>query len=318
VGEAADQLPRPDEAHCQAARILLAPIWPAPGQVQYGAIDLAVRAYKQSDVATQYAVIWLCLTSIRDKTLALPDRWPCCYVIGRCGYMRGVPDLIDVMLHDEEEAMRAPAAEALGEMYESTGKATIRDALLEARKTDRSKRVRDAIDRHLKRIAAPVAPVTHVAPVPNPPDGVHRRSADALLRRIWSAEPGKPKFDAIDAVVEEYMRSDAATQHAVIWLCLTYIKDKGRTLPDRWPCCYVIDRSMYVQAMPDLIDVLLYDEAETMRAVAAEALGEMYKSTTSATIREALLRAAQLDKSKWVRDTIAKYVGRDMPAGASQ
>ena len=148
------------------------------------------------------------------------------------------------------------------------------------------------------------------------PDEAHRTAADALLARIWRAEPGQPKFDAIDAVVKTYKESDAATQNAIAWLCLTYMKDKSRGVLDRWPCCYVLTRAKYSQAVPDLIDVLLRDEVEAMRAVAAEALGGLYIDTRNTAIRDALMQSARTDKSKRVRDVIAKYLGKDMPPGS--
>jgi HEAT repeat protein len=299
----------PDDAHRKAADALLQQIWNAqPGQPKFDAIDAVVLEYKKSDAATQNAITWLCLTYMKDTSRGPLDRWPCCYVIGRSGYMQGVPDMIDVLLRDEIEAMRAVAAEALGGIYKATRNATIHDALLQAARTDTSKWVRDTIAKYLGNEV--------IDPVPNPPDDKHRKAADALLQQIWNAKPGQPKFDAIDAVVREYKKSDAVTRNAITWLCLTYMKDTSRGPLDRWPCCYVIGRGGYMQGVPDMIDTLLHDQIEAMRAVAAEALGGMYKKDTrNATIHDALLQAARTDTSKRVRDVIAKYLGKDMPAG---
>ena len=297
----------PDAAHRTAADALLQQIWSAaPGQPKFDAIDAVVAKYKAGDAATRRAIIWLCLTYMNDTSRGPLDRWPCIYVIGRTGYMEGVPAIIDVLLHDEIEAMRAVAAEALGGMYKATSNTDIRDALLQASRTDTSKWVRDTIAKYLSQQV--------VAPVPNPPDAAHRTAADALLQQIWSAAPGQPKFDAIDAVVAKYKASDAVTRRAIIWLCLTYMKDTSRGPLDRWPCIYVIGRSGYMEGVPAIIDVPLHDEIEAMRAVAAEALGGMYKDTANAAIHDALIQAARTDKSKWVRDTIARYLGKDMPA----
>ena len=300
---------QPDEAHRTAADALLARIWRAePGQPKFDAIDAVVKTYKESDAATQNAIAWLCLTYMKDKSRAALDRWPCCYVLTRSGYVQAVPDLIDVLLHDEMEAMRAVAAEALGGLYRETGDDAIRDALIQSARTDTSKWVLETIARYVSNEV--------VNPRPGGPDEAHRKAADALLARIWRAEPGQPKFDAIDAVVKKYKESDVATRNAIAWLCLTYMKDKSRGVLDRWPCCYVLTRAKYSQAVPDLIDVLLRDEVEAMRAVAAEALGGLYIDTRNTAIRDALVQAARTDKSKRVRDVIAKYLGKDMPAGS--
>ncbi len=93
------------------------------------------------------------------------------------------------------------------------------------------------------------------------------------------------------------------------------IKDKGRAVLDRWPCCYVISGVRYDKGVPDLTNVLFHDEVEAMRAVAAEALGGM--SSTNAAARAALVQAAKTETSQWVLDTIARYLGKDMPARSS-
>lgn len=140
----------------------------------------------------------------------------------------------------------------------------------------------------------------------NKPDETHRKAADAVLARIWLAEPGQPKFDAIEGVVEEYKQGDVGTRNAIAWLCLTYMKDKGRDLQRRWPCCYVISRCGYEQGTPDLIEVLMHDPQEIMRAVAAEALGGISDNPTA---RDALVQANLKETSTRVRDVISKYLG---------
>jgi len=139
---------------------------------------------------------------MKDINRSILDRWPCCYVISGIGYEPGAADMIDELLRDEVEIMRAVAAEALGSMYKKTASTVIHDALVQAARTDTSQLVRDTVAKYL----------SVATPVPNPPDEAHRKAADALLQQIWSAEPGKPKFDAIDAVVRQYKKSDAATK----------------------------------------------------------------------------------------------------------
>lgn len=140
------------------------------------------------------------------------------------------------------------------------------------------------------------------------PDEAHRQAADTLLQQIWNAEQGQPTFEAIDAVVARYKASDEATQNAIAWLCLEHMKDEKREVYRRWPCCYVPARAKCMESVGRLIEVMLRDEAETMRAVAAEALGGLYTETRGTTKRDSLLQAARTDQSTWVRDTIARYI----------
>ena len=108
------------------------------------------------------------------------------------------------------------------------------------------------------------------------PDETHRKSAEELLRKVRIAPAGQGKFDALDKVVARYNESDLATKNAIAWLCLTYAKDKGRAILDRWPYMYVLAHVGYQPAVPDLIDELFHDQVECMRKrSAAEALGGM-------------------------------------------
>lgn len=153
-------------------------------------------------------------------------------------------------------------------------------------------------------------PDTRAAPA-REPDETQRKSAEALLEQIQRAEQGAAKFAAIDAVVKKCKESDAAGRSAILSLALARIKDKSREVWDRWPYCYVISGSGYEQGVPDLIQVLLHDENEAMRAVAAEALGGL---PNNAAARDALLQAARKETNQWVRDTLAGYLGEAMPA----
>ncbi len=291
----------PDQSRRQAAEAILQQIWNAgPGQSKFNAINRVVKSYKASDAATKDAIVSLCLTYMKDTSRGVLDRWPCCYVLSFAAYQQAVPDLIDVLLKDEVETMRAVAAEALGFMYSQNSSTTIRDALVQASKTDSSKWVLDTIAKYIGK--------DMINPGPGAPDEEHRKAAEAILQQIWRAQPGQPKFDAINAVVQKIRTGDAATKSAVIWLSQMTMKDKGRAVLDRWPCCYVLSRTPYRQAVPDLIDLLRNDEVEAMRAVAAESLGELYNSGADKTIRDALVDAYNNDSSKWVRDTIAKYI----------
>jgi len=62
---------------------------------------------------------------------------------------------------------------------------------------------------------------------------------------------------------------------------------------------------------PDLIEVMLHDRSETMRGVAAEALGKFPKSAKA---HDALLQAARKETSQSVRSTLDRILGQAVPA----
>lgn len=304
--------PTPDGAHRAAADSLLQQIWRAqPGQAKFDAINAVAAIYNQSDKATKDAIAWLCLTYMYDKKRGVLDRWPCEYVLSFVKYELAIPHLIDVLFRDEVEAMRSVAAEALGMWYSSTGNIVIRDALMQSAKTDTSERVRATLAKYIDKVMPGPSQDTSFPPAP---DDSHRKAADALLQQIWDAQPGQPKFDAINAVVAKYNQSDKVTKDAIAWLCLTYMYDRSRGVLDRWPCEYMLSYAGYGPAAPHLIYVLHNDGVEAMRAVAAEALGGWYKSTGNTAMRDALIQSAKTDTSQWVRETIARYLGANMPA----
>ena len=277
-----------------------------PGADKFNAIDAVVKKARESDAATRTAIMSLALATIKNKTLDIYLRWPSCYVISRSGYQQGVPDLIELLLHDESEVMRGVAAEALADFNDYP---TAHEALMQSARTETNSTVRDV----LKRRLGPGIPSPESASQPSKaggPDETQRKTAEAVLSQIDQADYGQAKFDAIDAVVRKVRESDPATRAAVMSLALARIKDKGLNSDLRWPCCYVIGRSGYEQGVPDLIEILLHDELEIMRVVAAEALGGLRNNTAA---HDALLQSARKDTSKMVRDTLARYLGKTMP-----
>jgi HEAT repeat protein len=102
----------------------------------------------------------------------------------------------------------------------------------------------------------------------------------------------------------------AADRNAILSIFVATMKDRGFTITQRWPCCYVISRGAFEPGVPDLIQELLCDESETMRAVAARALGGLRNNVAA---RDAMMQSARHERSTWVRKTLAKYLGDAMP-----
>ncbi|MCX6376761.1 MAG: HEAT repeat domain-containing protein, partial [Armatimonadetes bacterium] len=239
-----------------------------PGYWQFAALNALIQKAKDADAVGRQYIRSLVVTVMKDKTRAIYQRWQCCYVISGSRDEPGVPDLIDVLLRDESEVMRSVAAEALGKLSGRIKAA--RDALLQAARTETSERVRETIAKYLgKDMPAlepsplpppgsvvvpsprPPAPIRIIVPspaFPRPirvigPSPAQRNSANVLLQQIWGAAPGKPKFDAIDAVVRTLKDMDAADRSAILSIFVSAMKGGGLTITQRWPCCYVISRS---------------------------------------------------------------------------
>jgi hypothetical protein len=143
------------------------------------------------------------------------------------------------------------------------------------------------------------------------PDQIRSTSAERFLLRMLEPEPGYWRFAALNALAQKVKGSDANARRSILAMVIRAMHDKSRNVNQRWQCCYVISGSGSEAGIPDLIDVLLHDPLETMRAVAAEALGKM---SSNAAAHDALLQAARTETSTRVREVLAKYLGKDMPA----
>ncbi len=136
-----------DDIHRQAADAILQQIWDAePGKATFDAIDAVAGKYRQADLATQNAIASACVAYMKDTSRDLPKRWPCCYVISRCGYKAGTSELIGLLQNDGSEIIRAVAAEALGGI---SSEAAARDALVQAAHVETSTRVREVLAKYL-------------------------------------------------------------------------------------------------------------------------------------------------------------------------
>lgn len=307
-----DSAIKPTDAQRASAKALIEQIMQAaPGKPKFDAIDAVVKKAKESDAAERKAILQLCISTMRDRNAAIIDRWPLCYAISRSGYEPGVPDLIELLRKDQVEIIRAVAAEALADF---TGNRAARDALLQAACKETSQTVRDVLTRRLGKdmptcsLGSLSTPSSgDAAQMPNP---AQRESAEALLKQIRDAKPGADMFQAIESVAKNAREGDAATRQAVVALCVSTMNDKSLDIPLRWPCCYVLSGIGDQQGLAKLIPVLLNDESEVIRGVAAEALG---MAGTQEGL-DALTRAARKEPAKSVRDTIARYLGQSMPA----
>lgn len=316
-----------------------------PGYQQFAALQALVKKVKESEAGEQREMVSMVIAAMKDKSRPMYQRWQCCYVLSGSGAEQGVPDLVDVLLHDESEIVRSVAAEALGEFADN---AAAHDALLEAARQERSPRVRETLARHLGSemsaaeqrpaptstpVSAPTAeeriPVSTSSSfegITNPPGGFHRgslmyspeqiriTSAEVFLERMLYPQQDYNQFAALNALIQKVKESDPVARDQIMSLVIGAMHDESRLPYQRWQCCRVISASQYEQGVPDLIQVLLHDESETVRGVAEEALKQF---PANAETREALSQAARQGGRSRPRETARRAPSQRASAATS-
>ncbi len=128
-----------------------------PGYHQFAALQALTQKVKDGEALAQREMVSMVIAVMKDKSRPLYQRWQCCYVLSGSGAEQGVPDLIEVLLHDDSPIVRAVAAEALAKFPQS---AAAHDALLQAAGQETSPRVREVLARRLgeEMPEAPSAP----------------------------------------------------------------------------------------------------------------------------------------------------------------
>jgi len=137
-----------------------------------------------------------------------------------------------------------------------------------------------------------------------------RQNVDGYLNRMVSPDPGSGRFDALNDLIQKVKEADPETRRFMLSMVLAAMMDTSRNV-NRFQCCKVIRASKYEEGVPYLIEVLQKDRSEIMRSVAVEALADF---TGNAAAHDALVQAARTEKSPRVRETLAKHLGKDVPA----
>lgn len=323
VSQSVDQ--SPDKNLPQEAAAYLKQIMTGPNQT--AAVDSLVQVGKQSDAEGRRAIISAVVAVMNDRRQAEYPRWLCCYVLSGIGDERAVPELIKVLLNEESEIIRSVAAEAVGILYKETKSQAAHEGLLQAARKDSSQRVRDTLSKYLgKDMPAgppPYEPTTAAAVPEEPSSSVPMESAggytaeqlrtmppETFLEHMLKPAPGHGQWDAMNALALKAKQSDPDARARILSLVVSVMQDKRRALYQRWQCCYVLSGSGDERAVPDLIQVLLHDESDTMRAVAAEALADFPASTAA---HDALLQASRQETSPTVREVLTRRLGQAMP-----
>ena len=136
---------------------------------------------------------------------------------------------------------------------------------------------------------------------------IQSTTAQTFLERMAKPEPGYANFAALHALGRKAKDSDLQTRTSILTMVVTAMNDKSRTEQQRFKCGYVISDCGDEQWVPALVDVLFDDPSVTMRSVAAEALANF---SNSAEAQDALLRAAQQEKSQKVLDVINRRLNK--------
>ncbi len=143
------------------------------------------------------------------------------------------------------------------------------------------------------------------------PEQVKNTPAETFLQRMQYPENGYHRFAALWALIEKAKESTGQAHRAIVNMVIAAMKDLSRTDYQRFQCCYVISGCRDSQGIPDLIEILLRDKSETVRAVAAEALADFPDSKDA---YEALLQAARTDTAPMVREVLERRLGKDIPS----
>lgn len=135
---------------------------------------------------------------------------------------------------------------------------------------------------------------------------IRNTPAETFLALIDKPEQGYERFAAMRALGQKAKLSDADAKASIMSMVVAAMKDNSRTINQRFQCCYAISECGDEQWVPALVDVLNNDPTETMRSVAAEALGSFKTCTTAI---NALQQAAGTEKNQNVLDVINKNLG---------
>ena len=139
------------------------------------------------------------------------------------------------------------------------------------------------------------------------PEQIQSTSAGVFLERMATPEPGYQQFAAMHALGTKAKKSDPESRWSILQMVVVAMNDQSRGVNQRFQCCYVISDCGDEQWVPCLIHILLNDSSETMRSVAAEALGD-FKNSTAA--KDGLRQAAQQEKSQKVLDVINRRLNQ--------
>ncbi len=155
---------------------------------QFASMNSLTESIKSSDDANKPQILGIVISAMNDNTRAFTQRFQCCYVVSGSRYEPGVPDLISILQQDENEMMRAVAAEALADFPKNTA---AHEALLQASKNDTSTYVQEVLSRRLVTEGSSIKsssdsikanPPNELAPTgaPQPPPGPAKPVAEAL------------------------------------------------------------------------------------------------------------------------------------------
>jgi len=278
---------------------------PEPGYHQFAAMWALTQKIRDADPDAREYLASMVIGIMLDKSRTVNQRFQCCYVISGSREERGVPGLINILLNDESEIMRSVAVKALARFLHNDA---ARGALLQSIASEKSSRVREALDSHLDvDVLEGKAPMDRMYT----PEQITNTPAKVFLQRLASSQPGYHQSAALRALTEKMKQADKREQSAIRHMTILTMKDESRPIVQRWQCCYVLSNSGDVRGIPDLVFVLLSDESEVMRAVAAEAL-VMFRGDKLA--RSALLKSASTETSERVLNVLRRRLGEDMPA----
>ncbi len=130
------------------------------------------------------------------------------------------------------------------------------------------------------------------------------QATDAAIFFEGLARPpnGYHRFASLWALTEKARMGNVATKKEIADRAIEIVRDPTQPVHQRWQCCYVLPATEDERAVAVLALVLQEDESETLRGVAACALGQFDTSDAL----DALKQAAEDEQSEAVLDWIRR------------
>jgi len=266
---------------------------------------------RTGDAQMKDAIINRAVEMLEDTSRFSYQRYCCCFLLSGIGDERALPVLKTILLKDEDASVREGAARALGEFDGSAA----RETLAQAAEAESQQRVLRTIRKALngdydtdddERVYTSSEPVAGSPPL----DGnekydsgeVSQTDAELFFQRIDRPPAGYHQFSSLWALIEKGKAGDPGITKEIVSRAGDIILDQSENMFRRWQCCYVLSGIGDESGIPTLAEALREDPDQTVRGVAACALGEF--NTPAA--REALEEAAKHEPSEEVRDWVRK------------
>ena len=165
---------------------------PERGYHGFAALSALSEKARSGDATAKGQIVRRAIEIVQDPSKPIAKRWQCCYVLSGIGDQQAVPVLGRALTGEEPEVLKSVAACALGAFDTDNA----RTALKQARKSEKSPRVLDSIDKAIsgtfRKSAISSRPATLAE---EPPTNLTFPYSEKHIKKLpWPHEP--PGLDA--------------------------------------------------------------------------------------------------------------------------